>query len=245
MCKYWGLGKYLQFLLFAYNTSKQSSTGLSSFQLMYGWESPNISYLPPLPGYEQTSYERSLRRKLLKLGNTWKGNYYGSAISSRYCDISLLCYWTQIWQVFLGNLIETLSNATLIFPFPNFCTHTFAIISLAVIILAFIMAQKKYIWKLSSQPIWRLGHYKKIPLPTSSRICWNITWWSSYIFHGNRQDPTFWREKRVVRRWSLCWEPAFKRHSQFCTWDLCNTWRRPSYCICRYSNCDRGVNGNH
>ena len=44
--------KYLQLVLFAYRTSKHSSTGVSSFQLMYGRESPNISYLPPLPGYE-------------------------------------------------------------------------------------------------------------------------------------------------------------------------------------------------
>ena len=45
-------GKYLQLLLFAYNSSKQSRTGVSSFLLMYGRECPNISYSPPLPVYE-------------------------------------------------------------------------------------------------------------------------------------------------------------------------------------------------
>ena len=59
--------KYLQLVLFAYRTSKHSSTGVSSFQLMYGRESHTISYLPPLPGYEQTSYECSLSRKLFEI----------------------------------------------------------------------------------------------------------------------------------------------------------------------------------
>ena len=61
-------------VLFAYRTSKHTSTGIAPFQLMFGRDSPRISHVSASSEYDPSSYERFLGRKILEIQEFVEGN---------------------------------------------------------------------------------------------------------------------------------------------------------------------------
>ena len=60
--------QYLPFVLFAYRTAVHTSTGVSPFELMYGWP-PSHHPFPSTTAYDAVSYQSKLRSKLSQLSD--------------------------------------------------------------------------------------------------------------------------------------------------------------------------------
>ena len=66
--------EFLPLVLYAYRTTKHSSTGITPFELMYGRDPPNVMHHEKPAEHNPSSYELFLRKKLAELRGFVEGN---------------------------------------------------------------------------------------------------------------------------------------------------------------------------
>jgi len=102
--------RHLQLLLFVYRTTRHSSTGLSPYEVLFGYNPPPLS-IPELPGSvvpDPSEYSAALKSKLLELREIVDSNIVQSAEHNRTCyeDSGHLPQFKKDQRVLLSNPIK-------------------------------------------------------------------------------------------------------------------------------------------